>query len=122
MYPCLPLHATCHVLTRTAMSHGTCLSSRRRIDTAVMITSASFAFLQTPPVTRSARPTKDARATMSIFACTTKTFVSASAFVVAEVFRCFAGGREGDRDDTDSDGDPERAGSGAGRLKGMVDI
>ena len=87
------------------MSHGTCLSSRRRIDTAVTITSASFAFLQTPPVSRSARPTRDAKVLMSILACTMKTFVSGSAFAaVLEVLRCFAGGgRDGDRDDGVSD-------------------
>lgn len=87
---------------------------------AVMITSASAAFSQTPFVCRSPRVSSSATAAASSFAWTTYTFISGSDLVV-EAFERFAGGGEPE-DPEDPDAEPDCVGFGAGRLKGMLEI
>lgn len=99
------------------MSQETCRSKRRRMLTAVMMTSASAAFSHTPFVWRSPRLSSSAMAGASSFAWTTYTFVSGSDLDTEALGR-FAGGGE---DEEDADAESDCVGLEPGRLKGMLE-
>lgn len=89
---------------------------------AVMITSASAAFSQTPFVCRSPRASSSAIAAASNFAWTTYTFISGSDLVGEALERFAGGGEPEDAEEPDAEPESDRVGLGAGRLKGMLEI